>query len=202
MEEEEPLPPPPKLEDELHLVDPGPKRRSKFWNYYKAYDLDHHPDKAHTARCSLCGKDISVKQGTGGLVRHLQHRHADESDDLAAITASYPTPATLPRQSVGTIGEERGEEESDQPRKKTRVVGNGNNAISVDFLDAKIKREEHNLKMWRDAKSTIKELKEELASATVQEDIDEIEADIQGFRDRKALYAKLLGFDVMRSEGV
>jgi hypothetical protein len=200
--EEEPLPP--KLEDELHLVDPGPKRKSKFWNYYKAYDLDHHPDKTHTARCSLCGKDISVKQGTGGLVRHLQHRHADESDDLIALTSSYPAPATMPRDrhSVGTPGE-GGEDEIVQLRKKPRVIGNGTNAISVDALDAKIKREEHNLKMWRDAKNTIKELKEELASATVQEDIDEIEADLRGFRDRKALYAKHLGFDVvMRSDSV
>lgn len=132
-------------------------------------------------------------------MRHLQHKHADESEDLAAITASYPSPATLPRYSdIGTNENGDGEEVIVQPlKKKPRVIGTGPGAISVDVLEAKIKREEHNLKMWRDAKEEIKALKEELKSATEPADIEEIHADLVGFQKRKATFAKLLGFNVV-----
>jgi len=47
--------------------------------------------------------------------------------------------------------------------------------------------------MWKDAKAQLKELKEELMNAQTQEDIDELEADIEGFKKRKAIFAKHLG---------
>eukprot|EP00956_Cyclotella_meneghiniana_P025483 scaffold53302_cov69-Cyclotella_meneghiniana.AAC.6 len=186
---------PPKLDDgednELHLVDPGSKRKSKFWAYYKAYDLDFHPDKQHTARCILCGRDISVKQGTGGLVRHLQHKHADESDDLVAITSSYPAPNSMPRNNdVGAPGTP-GDDLFTQPRKKARYI-NAASTDSVDVVEAKIKREEHNLKMWRDAKDELKSLKVELENAETEEEKEELKSDIEAFKQRKATFAKLL----------
>ena len=142
-----------------------------------------------------------MKQGTGGLVRHLQHKHADESEDLAAITASYPSPATLPRLSNLSAPCEDGDEEMIvQPmRKKARVLPS---QVSVEVLEAKIKREEHNLKMWRDAKDELKQLKIDLASAETEEEQSEIKDDIEGFKQRKAAFAKLLGFDVVRSKVV
>lgn len=131
-------------------------------------------------------------------MRHLQHKHADESEDLAAISASYPTPATLPRYSdVGTAENDEGQEVIVQPlKKKARIIGSGPGAVSIDVLEAKIKREEHNLKMWCDAKNQIKELKEELKSATTQEEAEEIQADLLGFQARKATFAKLLGLNI------
>ena len=43
--------------------------------------------------------------------------------------------------------------------------------------------------MWKDAKAQLKELKEELMNAQTQEDIDELEADNEGFKKRKAFFA-------------
>jgi hypothetical protein len=67
---------------------------------------------------------------------------------------------------------------------------------STDVVEAKIKREDHNLKMWEHASEKLKRLRQELKEAVDKgdiEEIQEIEADIRGFKNRKANFAKLLG---------
>lgn len=143
-------------------------------------------------------------------MRHLQHRHADESEELAAISASYPAPSTLPKYRQIDVQEAAVENNGDdeviiQPslRKKARVsVGIQSHPVSVEILEAKIKREEHNLKMWKDSKEQLKQLKEELKRAESEADIEELEADIEGFKKRKAAFAKLLGIGEERTVGV
>lgn len=81
-------------------------------------------------------------------MRHLQHKHADESDDLVAITSSYPTPGSAARYSdIGSNAGENGEDDLlviGQPlRKKSRV----SSTVPVEVTEAKIKREEHNLRL-------------------------------------------------------
>ncbi|KAL3787761.1 hypothetical protein HJC23_009812 [Cyclotella cryptica] len=177
---------------DIKLIEPGPKRKSKFWAYFKAYDLEHHPDKSHTARCSLCGKDISVKQGTGGLLRHLQHIHAKDSEELNTIAAAYPSRASEAANSPAGV-DEGGKKNAKPPTpKKPRLSVP---VANVEVVEAKIKREEHNLKMWRDAREELKRLKQELKEAEDDEDVQELEADILGFKNRKASFARLLGFD-------
>ena len=79
MNEEEPtnpsalLPPLAAGDGQLHLNKPQGKK-SKFWVHFSEYDQDAHPDKKHYARCNLCGRDISVKQGTGGLKNHMKFK--------------------------------------------------------------------------------------------------------------------------------
>ncbi|KAL7483604.1 hypothetical protein ACHAW6_009244 [Cyclotella cf. meneghiniana] len=179
-------------EPDIKLLEPGPKRKSKFWAYFKAYDLEHHPDKSHTARCNLCGKDISVKQGTGGLLRHLQHKHARDSEELIAVAAAYPLRAgeTVQRSEDGNDG---GVKNVAPPTPKKQRLSNP--VANVEVIEAKIRRDEHNLKMWRDAKEELKRLKKELREAEDEGDIQELEADIRGFKNRKASFARLLGFD-------
>ena len=124
-------------------------------------------------------------------MRHLQHKHADESEDLVAITSSYPAPNSMPKlHDVGYPGTP-GDDLSTQPKKKARYI-NATTAVSFDVLEAKIKREEHNLKMWRDAKEELKSLKVELENAETEEEKEELKSDIEAFKQRKATFAKLL----------
>lgn len=69
-------------------------------------------------------------------------------------------------------------------------------ASTTDVVEAKIRKEEHNLKMWEQASEKLKRLKQDLKEAVDKWDIEEIveiEADIRGFKSRKANFAKLLG---------
>lgn len=71
----------PSSEPELHLIRPLNKK-SKFWQYFSEFDLDFHADKKHIGRCNLCGKELLVGQGTGGLSNHLKFVHPDEYKSL------------------------------------------------------------------------------------------------------------------------
>ena len=132
-------------------------------------------------------------------MRHLQHKHSDESEELAAITASYPSRQSdasmkMEDPAVFSVASDNGVNGSSgltPPRKKMRL----SSPFVTEGVDAKIKREEHNLRMWRDAKEQVKQLKAELLETVDEEEIAEIEADLKGVKNRKANYAKLLGFE-------
>ncbi|KAL3789437.1 hypothetical protein HJC23_001985 [Cyclotella cryptica] len=172
--------------DAVRLIEPG-QRRAKCWTYFKIYDLDHHPDKSHKARCSLCEADVRVTDGsTSGLVRHLRNKHAKESEELATTgTAECQSPSG---------GHDHCN--SSQPALIKRKRASMPEASKTEVVEAKIKKEEHNLKMWEHACDKLKRLKREMKEAIDNgdvEEIEELEADIRGFKKRKANFATLLG---------
>jgi|Transcript_6473 hypothetical protein len=168
----------------LTLVKPGPTRKSRFWTYFMTYCPDHHPEKVNFARCNLCGRDISVKQGTGGLKNHMKFKHPEENemlddsvtygvDNLAVAVgeAGTPIPNSVPiakrRKTVPTSGLSRAEE-------------------------IKMKKEEHYSKMWEEASSSLNRLRQALKHEEDVDVIDELEGDIAMMAKRKADYAALL----------
>lgn len=65
----------------------------------------------------------------------------------------------------------------------------------TDVVEATIRKEEHNLKMWEHASEKLKILKQDLKEAVDKgeiEEIVEIEADIRGFKSRKSILQSYL----------
>ena len=70
--------------EHVWLSHPSPRLTSKWWRQYLVFDPIKHPGKQHIAVCNVggdchgvggCGDVLNVKNGTGGLKRHLAHKH-------------------------------------------------------------------------------------------------------------------------------
>ena len=67
-------------DDSICLIKPSPKLTSEWWQYYHVYDRVRHPEMKHYAVCNVhpgCKAKIKVNNGTGGLRRHMEHKHYD-----------------------------------------------------------------------------------------------------------------------------
>ena len=84
--------------EQLHLVKPE-NTKSRFWTHFMRFDTEYHPDMKTKARCDMCGKIISVKQGTGGLKNHMRFKHPEEN----AILMELDPPPTPSKAAVSTI---------------------------------------------------------------------------------------------------
>jgi hypothetical protein len=73
---------------EALIASPAPKLiapinpKSPYWIHYQKYDPVVHPTQQKIAVCNLCQKEISVKQGTGGLKSHLKFKHRQQYAEL------------------------------------------------------------------------------------------------------------------------
>mmetsp|Transcript_10264 Transcript_10264/g.18516 ORF Transcript_10264/g.18516 Transcript_10264/m.18516 type:complete len:221 (+) Transcript_10264:201-863(+) len=195
----EDLPPP--QEEEPKLVKPK-NVKSRFWVHFLKYDLEFHPDKKTTARCNMCGKDISVKQGTGGLINHLKFKHPEENSALldndevyhantigssaSAAAAAYPhikMEETPYREGAAT-----------SPVKKKPRHENAYADISMRMDAEKRMNEKHWMEMWAFARKELREVRQDLKEEEDGDAIRDLEGDVRVLKKRKADYAELLGF--------
>lgn len=200
-----PPPPPPHIEEEPKLVKPE-NVKSRFWTHFMKYDVEFHPEKKTTARCSLCGKDISVKQGTGGLKNHLKFKHPDENallfdnDELLAQNAtnqssllSYPgTPArggSAPGSATGMPA-----------KKKPRLHNDVYSDLNLRMDASKRSNEKHLMDMWSTTRCELRELRKELKEEVDEGVIRELEGDVRALKKRKADFAEMLGFEKDKEE--
>lgn len=184
--------------DGLQLVKPD-NVKSRFWTHFMKYDQGYHPDKKTTARCSLCGKDISIRQGTGGLKNHMKFKHPAENallfddDEEAAAAAAAGTP------SRGGAAE--------PPRKKQRAAKDGAAEAAHDqdvqrALDVTTRqeieqraKEKHWLEMWSGVRREMRDVRAEIrAESDNPIAVRELEEDLRVLRMKKAEYSELLGF--------
>ena len=92
---------------------------------------------------------------------------------------------------------------TEEPRKKRgRPPKNSVGKSSKPKKSAAISRPEerrqqeiHYMNLWREARSELKVMREQLKVETIQESIDELNADIAGLRARKDEWAKHLGIE-------
>lgn len=153
--------------------------------HFMRYDADAHPDKRTTARCNLCAKDISVKQGTGGLKNHLKFKHPEENS-LLFEDGEVPTPVKADGTPAAYAPA------SGPARKKPRTDAYSEITLRMDG-ERRLK-EKHWMELWalarRELRDVRKELKEEEDEAVVQE----LENDAKILAKKKADYAEVLGF--------
>eukprot|EP00581_Thalassiosira_minuscula_P019722 CAMPEP_0183726458 /NCGR_PEP_ID=MMETSP0737-20130205/23243_1 /TAXON_ID=385413 /ORGANISM="Thalassiosira miniscula, Strain CCMP1093" /LENGTH=281 /DNA_ID=CAMNT_0025957799 /DNA_START=128 /DNA_END=973 /DNA_ORIENTATION=+ len=166
---------------ELRLLKPD-NIRSRFWTHFMKYDTDFHPDKKNTARCSLCGKDISVKQGTGGLKNHMKFKHPEENIILFESDTLIPMDGML-----------RGSSSSSPPRKKARGVASFYEERTMRLDAEKRLQEKHWMEMWTLSRRELRTLRAELKEEDDEEARRELEGDIAVIKKRKAEYAAMLG---------
>ena len=67
------------------LVAAGQNRSAKWWPYFNLLCQVNHPNTSEIAICKLCNKEISIRNGSGGLSGHLQCKHRDECDELLSL---------------------------------------------------------------------------------------------------------------------
>ena len=67
------------------LVEAGANRFAKWWQHYCLLCQVNHPNTSEIAICKLCNKEISIRNGSGGLSGHLQYKHRDEYDELLSL---------------------------------------------------------------------------------------------------------------------
>jgi hypothetical protein len=180
--------------DVLHLVKPANKK-SKFWFHFSEYDNDAHPDKKSYARCNLCGRDISVKQGTGGLKNHLKFKHPGESAQLIDFSETESNAGgNTPSNAITTGGYTPGTPAAlSPPRKKAKTTSSLQDITSRVDADKRVKQK-HDLEMWSMVRREIKDLKAQLANEDDEEAVKELERDIQNLRKMKASFDDQLGF--------
>lgn len=193
--------PPPQQDEEPKLVKPK-NVKSRFWVHFLKYDLEFHPDKKTTARCNMCGKDISVKQGTGGLINHLKFKHPEENSALldndevshantvgssvSAAAAAYPhikMEGTPPQGGTST-----------SPVKKKPRHENAYESVSMRMDAEKRINEKHWMEMWAFARKELREVRQELKEEEDGDAIRDLEGDVRVLKKRKADYAEMLGF--------
>lgn len=200
--------PPVKAEDgeTLRLVKPD-NIRSRFWVYFHKYDLEYHPDKKNTARCNICGKDISVKQGTGGLKNHLKFKHPEEyaalfvgDDPIGAagantlqIRAAIDRIETQIKTEQGT--QVKTEQGGGPPKKKPRGGENAYLDIMMSRDAEKRNNEKHWMEMWSLARREIRTLRQELRDEKDEGARRDLEGDLRVMEKKKADYAQLLGYE-------
>lgn len=184
----------------LCLVKPQGKK-SRFWVHFSEYDTEAHPDKVKYARCNLCGRDISVKQGTGGLKNHLKFKHPSEnallfmhSDEIgrenAEADASAVDASVLGATPTTTLSAAATDAAS--PAKKKAKVSLQDITTRMDM--EKRAKQKQDLEMWSSVRREIKELKKELASEEDEEDRRDLERDIKNLKKMKAGLDEQLGF--------
>mmetsp|Transcript_8916 Transcript_8916/g.20030 ORF Transcript_8916/g.20030 Transcript_8916/m.20030 type:complete len:241 (-) Transcript_8916:145-867(-) len=193
---------PPPIE-EPKLVKPE-NVKSRFWAHFMKYNLEFHPDKKTTARCSLCGKDISVKQGTGGLKNHLKFKHPQENallfdQDNEQIALAMNASILYPSSTTTAIGSpSRGGTATAMPAKKKPRHGGDR---SIDYSDLNLRmdaskrnNEKHLMEMWSLTRCELRELRKELKVEEDEDVIRELEGDVRALKKRKVDFAEMLGF--------
>ncbi len=158
--------------------------KSRFWVHFMKYDVEAHPDKKTTARCNMCGKEISVKQGTGGLKNHLKFKHPLEMAALGGEDGGGAVASPMPPT--------RGEGPGISPvRKKAKL---NYSEISLRMDEEKRSQEKHLMEMWSLTRKEIRELRNELKDEEDADVVREVEGDMRVLKKRKADYAVMLGF--------
>ena len=163
--------------------------------HFSEYELGAHPDKKNYARCNLCGRDISVKQGTGGLKNHMKFKHAAENEQLFSyseiegdINAGSKTPSSAGGNLPATPAAS-----SSPPKKKAKTTSTFQDITSCMDTEKRIKQK-HDLEMWSMVRREIKDLKAELANTEDEEAVKELERDIKSLKKLKASFDEHLGF--------
>ena len=65
------------------LIKPDSSKTARWWEFFKLYDPDYHPDKEDCAVCKICGRDVAVKDGSvGDLSNHIKNNHMVEYNGL------------------------------------------------------------------------------------------------------------------------
>lgn len=203
---EDHLPPPVDEPKELKLVKPS-NVKSRFWLHFMRYDQESHPEKKTTARCSLCGKDISVKQGTGGLKNHMKFKHPQENalllDPNEDASQGTNQSSVAKTEAIGTPS--RGGTATIVPsRKKPRLHENPYFDAGMRLETEKRQAEKHLMEMWSLTRKEIRDLRKDLKEEEDENVIRELESDIRVLIKKKADYADMLGFpkDDMTTEEV
>lgn len=211
---------------ELHLVKPE-NTKSRFWTHFLRYDVSHHPDKRTTARCTLCGKEISVKQGTGGLKNHMRFKHPEENAVLmhegdgeppnsnhhqmspvnaAAATLSVGTPSSVPPHKKPRISVKQESNPYIASVSSTQLDADRRSAENAERRSAERRlAEKHLMEMWSRTRKEVRELRTELKEEEDEAVVRELESDIRVLTRKKAEYAELMGLpkdDVPTSEEV
>ena len=159
--------------EQLHLVKPE-NTKSRFWTYFMRFDTEYHPDMKTKARCDMCGKIISVKQGTGGLKNHMRFKHPEEN----AILMELDPPPTPTKAAVSTI--------TVPTKKRPRHQEN-----ELEKRD----REKHLMEMWSFTRKEISALRKEIKNEDDEAAIQDLENDMRVLKKKKAEYAKVLGME-------
>ena len=189
------LPPPPSVDNEQPKLVKPDNVKSRFWLHFMKYDAGYHPDKKTFARCTICGKDISVKQGTGGLKNHMKFKHPAEnaqlllSDDFNRSNDVCPPPPAAAN-DIETEASSKGDIGIIVPTrsKKPRLENPHAEIYALRTND------KHLMEMWSLTRREIRQVRAELNDEEDEDIIRELESDVRALQKRKADYAELLGF--------
>jgi len=172
--------------------------KSRFWVHFLRYNTAFHPDKKTTARCSLCGKEISVKQGTGGLKNHLKFKHPEENRALFESEESYHAAMGSP----GAMMNYRASSSGASSRSKSAASRHLSKKHRFEnaYVDATIRldaekhlREKHWMEMWTILRKELRELRKEMRDEEDAATLRELEGDARFLRKRKAEFEDMLG---------
>mmetsp|Transcript_22294 Transcript_22294/g.36654 ORF Transcript_22294/g.36654 Transcript_22294/m.36654 type:complete len:215 (-) Transcript_22294:960-1604(-) len=181
---------------QLCLVKPEGKK-SKFWAHFSVYDKEAHPDKIKYARCDLCGRDISVKQGTGGLKNHMKFKHPSENEQLFTYSEMVENSDNVDGSSINAGGTASAPTTTvpaggSPPKKRARV--HLLQEVTSRMDSERRTKQKHDLEMWSTVRKEIKELKKELENEVDEEDKKELERDIKNLKKMKSGFDQQLGF--------
>mmetsp|Transcript_17796 Transcript_17796/g.38506 ORF Transcript_17796/g.38506 Transcript_17796/m.38506 type:complete len:252 (-) Transcript_17796:169-924(-) len=187
--------------ESLRLVKPL-NFRSRFWVHFHKYDLEYHPDKKNFARCDLCGRDISVKQGTGGLKNHLKFKHPGENaalleEDEVPHATVVSTAAISVKHEGHFVKAEASPGEVDAAVASARKRARHDNAyadITIRMEAEKRTNEKHWMEMWTITRRELRVLRQELKEEREENAIRDLEGDVRVMEKKKSDYAELLGF--------
>ena len=88
--------------EHVWLVKPNKRLTSPWWKHYLVYNAAKHPNMTKVAYCNIggdkngiggCGCKIQIQHGTGGLKRHIAHKHYNA---YVAIRRSGSPSSTTP----------------------------------------------------------------------------------------------------------
>jgi len=196
------------------LIQPN-NRKSPYWVHYQRYDPIVHPNKVKIAVCNFCSKEISVKQGTGGLKSHLKSKHHDVYIAMGLLTAASSTENDPEQQQQGAAAAAAASATTNTfrttPQRRQRqgraVVPSSeaeDAATTSIHNEERRKHEKHLMEMWSYTRREIHVLRQELKNHTTNDENEEednedqrheLENDIRRLMKRKAEYAAQLGFD-------
>ena len=90
------------LESDAHLIKPTNKK-SLFWTCFLVYDSNFHFDKEGIAVCCVdrCGKEILVRNGTGGLQSHVMYAHTERFGEIEREKVHNSTLANKKKKNDG-----------------------------------------------------------------------------------------------------
>lgn len=94
-------------------------------------------------------------------------------------------------------GEEYAEEQ--RPKKRGRKPKNATSKVKkskgLSRSEERRQQEMHYMNLWREARAELKVMRQQLKVETIQESVDELNADIAGLRRKKDEWAKFLGIE-------